>query len=343
MLRVVVLVALVIGLVAPVAAVDYDDRMSPEMQAAVDRGLAYLAKAQNADGSFDKDGRYIGVAASCTLAFMAYGHAPGSGKYGTVVAKGIQYLLNNAQPDGLLYRPGVGPHPMYHHGLACMTLAEAWGITGDRRVRDALRKAIDLIVSSQNNEGGWRYEPKPKDADLSVTVIQLMALRAAKDAGLEVPKETIDAGLEYVKRCHNAKGAGKDGGFAYMPNGGSGWARTGAGITSLQVAGNYRATEVLEGIEFLLATEPVGTDRKIDDMGWYYYGGYYGTMGMYQAQSLGSFGKRAWDRWYSAFTADLLKRQEKDGSWKGKHEPYPTALALQILAIPYRYLPVYQR
>lgn len=328
--------------VSPLRAADYSDRMTPETQAAADRGLAYLARTQNADGSFAGEGRFVGLTATGALAFMAFGHVPGSGKYGAATSKAVQYILNHAQTDGLLYRPGAGPHPMYHHALACLALSEAWGQTGDHRMREVLRKAVDLIISSQNHRGGWRYEPKPSSDDLSVTVMQLMALRAAKDAGMDVPKETIDAGIEYVKMCHNGKGAGKDGGFAYTPGGGSGWALTAAGITSLQVAGNYRATEVLEGIDYLLQRQPVG-DIEVEDAGWYFYGAYYGTMGMYQAQSLGAFGRRAWDRWYPAITRDLLSKQREDGSWGGRHEPYPTVQALQVLAIPYRYLPVYQR
>jgi hypothetical protein len=335
--------ALAVMAVGSVRAVDYNDPMTPEMQASVDRGLAYLAQKQRPSGSFSvSSGGYVGVVAACALAFMAYGHVPGSGQYGPVTGKALQFLLDNAQPDGLLYREGAGPSPMYHHGLACLALAEAWGQTGDRRIRDAVRKGADLIVATQNRQGGWRYQPKIADADLSATVMQLMALRAAKDAGLEVPKETIDAGIEYVKKCHNAKGAGKDGGFAYTPNGGSGWARTGAGITSLQVAGNYKATEVLEGIEYLLQFKPV-TERKFDDEQWFYYGGYYATMGMYQGQSLGSFGRKAWDQWFPAITRELLSRQKADGSWDGNSNPYPTAMALLMLALPYRYLPIYQR
>jgi len=106
-------------------------------------------------------------------------------------------------------------------------------------------------------------------------------------------------------------------------------------------AGNYRATEVLEAIDYLLQRQPVG-DIKVDGQ-WYSYGIYYGTMGMYQAQSLGAYGRRAWERWFPAVTRDLLARQKPNGSWDGGTAPYPTAMALQVLAIPYRYLPVYQR
>ncbi len=327
---------------APLArAVDVADEMLPAAEAATKQGLAYLAAQQHPDGSWPEAGGSTGVVAACALAFMAHGHLPGSGQYGQVTARALQFLLRHATPEGLLYRNGVGPHPMYHHGLATLALAEAWGQTADDRLRETLRRAIELICTTQNAKGGWRYQPKVSDDDLSVTVFQLMALRAAKDAGLEVPKEIIDAGIEYVKRCHNGKGAGKDGGFGYTPGDKSGFARSGAGVTSLQVAGNYKALEVSEGIEYLLQFQPVGEQKGEDQ--WYYYGAYYATMGIYQAQGLGAWGRKAWSRWYPAMTRDLLARQKPDGQWDSGYKPYPTAMALLILEIPCRYLPIYQR
>lgn len=334
------LLALAISAGAVAPAVDTVDELIPAAVSATDKGLAYLASTQQSDGCWRGEGNFVGVTAACALAFMAHGHVPGSGLYGNNTAKALQYLLRYANNDGLIFRKEAGPSPMYHHGLATLALAEAWGQTGDKRLRDALKKAVDLICSTQNGQGGWRYQPKISDADLSVTVMQLMALRAAKDAGMAVPKEVIDAGIAYVKACHNGKGSGKDGGFAYTPGGGSGWARTGAGITSLQVAGNYKANEVSEGIEYLMTFQPVG-EKKAEDF--WDYGSYYATMGMYQAQSLGAWGKKAWTQFYPAMTKLEISRQKPEGSWEGGQPPYPTAMALLVLEIPCRYLPIYQR
>ena len=77
-------------------------------------------------------------------------------------------------------------------------------------LRGQLRRAIDLIIDAQNDQGGWRYTPASNEADISVTACQLMALRAARNTGLAVPKKTIDRGVEYVTRCQNS-----DGGFRY--------------------------------------------------------------------------------------------------------------------------------
>lgn len=325
-------------------ALESTEQLTPQAAAAVKKAVAWLAKSQKADGTFPGGhGNSSGVVGACAIALMSQGHLPGTGEYGVNTAKSIKFILDTAQPDGLLYQQSMGGHgPMYFHGLAALALGEAWGQSGDRRIRDTLRKAIDLICATQNQKGGWRYQPKISDDDLSVTVMQLMALRAARDAGMDVPKEVIDAGIEYVKACHNPKGQGKDGGFAYVPGGGSGYSRSAAGVTSLQVAGDYRASEVVEGIEYLMTFKPL-TDKEIDNPEWRQYGMYYAAMGLYQAQSLGAQGKRWWSTWYPAAVRDLLDRQQPDGHWKGNWEAYDTSMAILILTIPYRYLPIYQR
>ena len=337
------LLLVIIHSAAVLPAFDLADQMNPAAKAAVDKALVLLANSQRADGSFsDNLGGTSGIVASIQIAFMAAGQVPGEGAYGHVTAKATQYLLSCAQSNGLLYRPESGGPPMYNHGLATLALAEVWGMTADPRVRNAVQKAVDLICSSQNAKGGWRYQPKIADDDLSVTVMQLMALRAARDAGIAVPKEVIDAGIEYVKHCHNAKSQGKDGGFSYTPGGGSGLARTGAGVTSLQVAGDYRSTEVQEGVEFLLGCQPLGK-REEDNKEFRFYGLYYATAGIYLSQSIGTWGKTAWNQWYPAVVKQLVVEQKPDGKWEGQHVLNNTAMGVVILSIPYRYLPLYQR
>jgi uncharacterized protein YfaS (alpha-2-macroglobulin family) len=87
---------------------------------------------------------------------------------------------------------------MYGHGVASIALAEVYGQTKDPRVRPKLEQVIRTIIESQNAEGGWRYNPRPNDADISVTVLQVVALRAAKNAGLDIPQVTIDRAVKYV-------------------------------------------------------------------------------------------------------------------------------------------------
>jgi hypothetical protein len=316
--------------------------ITPRARAAIERGLKHLAATQRRDGSWPGDyGRTTGIVACNSLAFMAAGHTPGRGKYGAHASRCIQFILDKAQPDGLLYKKGMKGAAMYHHGLATLALAEAWGMTCDRRMQRSLKRAVELILSTQNAKGGWRYQPRmERTDDLSVTVMQLMALRAAKDAGVFVPQESIDAGIEYVKRCHNPTEKSKDGGFGYRPGDRSGFARTGAGVLSLQVAGDYKARAVRQGVEYILKHRPVGNNRV---KRWYYYGHYYAAQGIYQSQSVGAWGSKAWGEWYPAVTREIAGRQERHGGWKGEYGQYSSAMALLVLEIPFRYLPIYQR
>ena len=167
------------------------EEMTTQLDGAVNRGLAALAQMQNSDGSFGR-GRYglhVGIAAICALAFMADGHLPGRGRYGTNVRKALDFVLDGATETGLLAAE-TSHGPMYGHGFATLFLGEIYGMNpSDERVRDALGRAVRLIVDSQNEEGGWRYNPVPLDADVSVTICEIMALQVQGGTfrGLGVP------------------------------------------------------------------------------------------------------------------------------------------------------------
>ncbi len=297
----------------------------PAAEQAIARGLEYLAGSQRADGSWGSPREYsTAITSLSVLAYLACGHLPGRGRYGPQISRGVDYVLRSARPSGYL---AVGNSNMYNHGLSALMLAEVLGETGNQEVRDKLQKAVDLIVNTQNRRGGWRYQPRIADDDISVTVMQVMALRAARNVGIDVPAETIERAVAYVKTCAN-----KDGGFAYTPGGGSGFSRTGAGVCSLQVCGHYDAPEIKPGLDYLLAHKD---DKSIS---FYYYGLYYASYGMYQA------GGQYWEVWYRDVSQKLLALQQKNGSWRGEAgSEYGAAVAVLVLAIPYRYLPIYQR
>src|SRR5947209_8042835 len=169
--------------------------ITPAAQQAIDQGLAYLESAQHQDGSFGT-GQHRGNVAITSLgglAFMAGGHQPGRGKYGKVVTDAVRFVVqhadrNTVQAGAFLHNPHASFHgPMYGHGFATLFLAEVYGMVNEpdlrNRLRGTLHRAVELIINSQNSEGGWRYRPIRADADLSVTICQIMALRAARNAG----------------------------------------------------------------------------------------------------------------------------------------------------------------
>jgi hypothetical protein len=320
---------------AEAEAQDYSfQEITPELDTSVKKGLAFLAKQQNEDGSFDAPrygGSHVGVTAICCLAFLANGELPGRGDYGHVVQKGLDYILANAQESGLIASENVSHGPMYGHGFATLFLGEVYGMTDDDDVRDALVKAVRIIVKSQNAEGGWRYQPIPYDADLSVTICQIKALRSARQAGIDVPKETIENAIQYVKDCQNPY----DGGFRYMVHGGSSaFPRSASGVASLYYAGVYKGDEINEGLEYLERQIASGNDEGGHDM----YGHYYCSQAMFIA------GGKHWAAYFPMIRQRLIGRQQRDGSWDSGHgEEYATGMSLIILQMPYRLLPIFQR
>lgn len=308
--------------------------VTDELDAAVEKGLAYLATLQNEDGSFTAErygGGHAGVTAICGLAFMANGQLPGRGEYGPNVEKCLEYILAHAQESGLLASEHVSHGPMYGHGFATLFLAELYGATQDEDLRDALVKAVRLIVKSQNPEGGWRYQPLPFDADLSVTICQIKALRSARQAGISVPRETIDNAIQYVKDCQNPN----DGGFRYMSSGGSSaFPRSASGVAALYYAGVYEGDALNDGLEYLERQLASGNDRG----GHEYYGHYYCSQAMFIA------GGEHWARYFPYIRDRQLGSQNQNGGWDSPHgNQYATGMSLIILQMPYRLLPIFQR
>lgn len=317
------------------------NELSPELDRAVRDGLKFLASEQQDDGSFGS-GRYgknIAVTALACLAFMADGSTPGRGPYESNVRKGLEFVLANSAETGLLASDATNG-PMYGHGFAALFLGEIYGMTQgggettlSTRVHEALVKACTLIERSQNNEGGWRYNPVPYDADVSVTICQIMALRSARNAGIEVPKETIDKAVEYVRLCQNP-----DGGFRYQATAGfSLWPRSAAGVASLYYAGIYQDDAIERGLEYIKLNAMPGVVPEQQPH--YWYGHYYAVQTMYLA------GGKHWSDWWPAIRSELIRRQNPDGSWDDRSvgPAYGTSMALVIMQMPKRFLPIFQK
>ena len=313
--------------------------INPRLEEAVRKGFEYLRRQQKADGAFGQGrfGQHVGVTSLCAISLMADGNLPGRGEFGECVQKALDFVLDHSTETGLLVSDETHG-PMYGHGFAALFLGEIYGMNQqDDRVRDALVRAVQLIVSSQNDEGGWRYNPVPDDADVSVTICQVMALRSARNAGIKVPKSTIDDATRYVRACQNA-----DGGFRYMKDlGGSAWPRTAAGVASLFYAGVYEDQSIERGLDYLKQNAfPRGGGGFTGGFSQphYFYGHYYAVQAMYLA------GGDRWRTWWPAIRDELLAKQNPDGSWSDPQgDAYGTAMALIVLQMPKRYLPIFQR
>jgi hypothetical protein len=311
----------------------------PGVDAAVQRGLAHLAKKQNPDGSFEAGENKVAVSGLTVLAFLACGHTPDAGRYGLVVRGGVDFLLAQAQPDGYFGKShGKG---MYDQGIVALALAEAVGVEPDparrQRIHAELAKAVEAqaVQKPDPHAGGWRYDRKSGDSDLSLSGWNALALRAARDVGVDVPKDAVQKAVGFVLKCYNAN----DKGFSYQAGGGAQVGPTAIGILSLYLLEGGERAELAEATKYL-AAHPVN-----DGTPFLYYSMYYATQAANQA------GGAAWGAVSKATFDRLVAAQVKDGpeagSWpKSAQEPagqYSTAMAVLTLAVPQRLLPAYQR
>ena len=336
--------------------------VTEEQRIAVEKGLAWLASQQAPNGSWRQKLGYkqhedyaytrveghVGVTSLACMAFLAGGHLPGRGEYGEIVEKGLEFVLSAVNDDGYI---AAYDSRMYSHAFATLFLAEIYGMTHREDVKPKLQKAVDFIVKSQNDAGGWRYEPYAVESDMSIVVCQVLALRAARNIGIRVPKSTVDRAARYVVdsavteadaqfRSYNDPGT-----FYYIRGreSRSSFPLTAAGVTALNGLGIYSDEAIKNGLDYLSRMHR-GFNRRygIGDNGHYFfwYGHYYGVQAMYTA------GSPYWETYFVELRETLLELQNEDGSFPnstGPGEAFGTAVGCLILEIPYRFLPIFQR
>jgi hypothetical protein len=364
---VLVLMAAVVVGVEPVFG-QSDDEITPASEAALERGLAWLAKNQGAEGSWGSND--LGLVSMGALAFMSAGHAPGRGGYGRELDKALEFVISRSRPSGLL-NISDAQRDMYNHGLATFVLGQAHGMatSKDRKLNRVLDSALKLIADTQCEDGGWDYRAARQHAghDLSLAVMQAKALRSAVDSGLEVPPQVIDLAIRSV-RDHYATRGGRGlpeseqqklpGQFTYSKGGGGGTiAMAAAGVVCLQEFGQYDDWRIAKNMEVIQAAiHEIPRSRSRDgSMPFDAYTLYYVGQALYQV------GGDYWKNNYPRLRDYLIDSQVIDagnpqthGAWRdhgsrgggrvgGKDgELYATSVACFILAIPNRYLPILQ-
>jgi hypothetical protein len=337
------LLAAVMAGAPPLAASDNEAPASFSAQTpdeVVDRGLLALKNLQQADGTYQEG---TAITALAGMAFLAGGSTAQRGTYREASAKCLEAII--AHQDKITgYLASSSPN-MYSHGFATLYLAEHYGMAPDQKVRRALEAALELIYYAQNREGGWRYNPVPDDADLSVTICQVMALRAAYNAGVggEQTQEAMNRALAYVRRCANPSGS-----FSYQASmaggdfgmGPEGVPRTAAGCMCLIGMGvnDVKDRNLGPGLQFL--RHNYGAHLRSGD-GYFWYGQYYTAQAMFHSPDPAD-----WDAYWKTAWPIIARRQGQDGLWNQGEGPgpgYDTAMALIILQIPNNYLPIFER
>ena len=327
-----------------------------ETEAAVARGLQWLAKHQNADGSWslhafhlapgasgDEDGlgqqADVAGTALALLPFLGAGQTHIQGEYRQVVLKGLNWLVSQQGPDGDLRGNGIGD--MYAHGQAALVLCEAYAMTQDPELREPAQKALDFIIRAQHPAGGWRYDPG-QEGDTSVLGWQLMALRSGKMAYLRVPDSVFHKASQYLDSAQTDQYGGR---YAYRPGHAATPTMTAEALLCRQYLGWPREHRGMKaGAYYLLENLP--SPKKLDtSQPWFYYM-YYATQVMH------NMGGEFWRKWNEAMKATLLTTQRKTGSLAGSWDPterygrqggriYTTALAICTLEVYYRHMPLY--
>jgi hypothetical protein len=327
-----------------------------ETEKAVERGLQWLAAHQGAEGNWslhkfsckghacDEAGSEHSDAAATGLALMAFlgaGHRPGEGTHGEAVRRGLAWLVAHQRADGDLAGPGGSQ--MYGHALASIALCEALALAADPALREPAERALKFIVAAQDpKSGGWRYRPR-SGGDTSVVGWQLMALKSGEMAGLPVPAEVYRRAGGWLDAV--AAGPGRRL-YAYTPGGGHSPAMTAEALLCRQYLGTPRQAETMvAGGDYLKANPPRWSARDS-----YYW--YYATQVMFHLQG------EPWAKWNAALRDMLVGAQVKDGPAAGTWHPrkpsldafgarggrlYETALALLMLEVYYRHLPLYQQ
>lgn len=302
-----------------------DDPIPAQLETIYERGLNYLAKNQNEDGSWnDRMGTEPAVVGLCVIAFLAHGEDPNHGPYAGNIARGIEFVLSRQRDSN-----GYIGSSMYNHGFSTLALAEAYGALDNPKLAPALKKAVELILSAQerNPSGAWRYTPDSRDADTTVSGCQLVALLGARNAGIPVPDEAIKKGLAYMARCR-----GGDGAYGYTSAGGGKPTLTAIGVTCLALA------KEKEGKGFAKSVDYLGQNLNYRDRNYPYYFEYYMSQALFHAD------EKTWTEWNEKNLRYLATLQNPDGSWPGnKGESFNTAGALLSLALNYRFLPIYEK
>ncbi|AGA28209.1 prenyltransferase/squalene oxidase repeat-containing protein [Singulisphaera acidiphila] len=316
--------------------------VTPEALRAVTKGLDYLAAQQADDGSWNTGGGQaypVAMTGLAGTALLAHGNSPTRGKYSRNLQGAVEFLVRCTTPTGLITGPSQDSgQPMHGHGFALMFLASVYGmITKEslrRQVAETIRKAVTLTSQGQSGAGGWTYIPGGGDEG-SVTVTQVQALRAAQNAGFLVPKAVIDESMNYLEKCRTPEGGIQ---YSLSAGGGPRLAISAAAVATLYNAGQFESPIATDCLKYVW-----GQFRANE--GWNKGGGHAFYSHLYAAQGFYMAGDEYWDQYFPATRDQLIAMQGGDGSWNGDGigQVYGTSIAVVILQLPYKYLPVFQR
>jgi hypothetical protein len=312
---------------------------SPATESAVEAALRWLARHQEADGSWkpEKWGAAKGaspeqVSALATLAFLGAGHSHKSGKFRGNVRRAVSWLGKQQKADG-----SIGGDVLAH-ALCTQALAESYGMSRSKSLKPGAQRAVDHLLKAQKPYSGW---PKAKP-DLETTAAVVVALKTAKTAGLMMPASGFQGAMAFLGKVTDKQGRcrNRPGDVKVAPS------MSARGVLSKMLMGMPPTDKgVAGGVKHMLGSLPVWGEggKGVAPPYWYW-----GTMAAFQASG------DSWKKWNRATRGMLCDNQRKGGPGDGSWDPVgnggkklgrvgSTALATMCLESYYRYLRIHTK
>ncbi len=375
--------AIGLGIAGLLATRGYAQEKIPEKQQdAVNKGLEWLKKTQQKDGTWSSGGQNpVAMTSMAGLAMLCEGSTVTQGKYREEIRKAADWLIKRSMKggnrNGLIGNPdhpGETGRYMYGHGFAMLFLASVYGEEEDKERRAELKEVLTRAVlycgAAQSTQGGWFYTSRVEGHDSdegSVTVTQMQGMRACRDAGIPVPKEIMKKGADYLRKSTAA-----DGGVVYslgrggigMPAGGGRPALTAAAIACLFSSGEYKDEYVKKWFKFcynpdlgpqnqkIPLTGPGGARLGFDEYTHFYYAAsiyFIGDDGWEKLFPGTPKEKRlTWKMYRESFFDGIIRAQSGDGSWSGaggwgSGPIYSTSVYCIMMQLDNNCLPVFQK
>lgn len=305
---------------------DLPESIPPQVERIYQKGLSFLVSSQTEDGCWsDNYGKRPAVVALCILAFLAHGEDPHSGPYAETIKRSLDFLLKKANQanDGF-----IGPQ-MYDHGFVTLAFSELYGAIDDKRIAPALMACVKLILNAQKNNphAGWRYSPTTTMADTTVSGCQIVALLAARNAGIRIPQDALDKALLYMRSCRNGSGH-------------YGYTSRGSGSVTLTAIGSLCHSLAKQKKEkgYVLSAQFLKKNLTTQENNYPFYFRYYMSQALFHCDF------HSWQEWNANNIRLLEVLQQADGSFIGNFgHSMSTSGALLSLALNYRLLPIYEK
>ncbi len=316
------------------------DTVPRDVRDLYERGLQYLVKSQAENGSWADNYGGVGVSGMAVMCFLASGDDPNFGLYAGNIRRALRNMISQQDAS-----TGYYGNSMYHHGFAMLAIAECYGAVDDRSLwanesqksrtlGQSLELGVRCAVTSQkkNSTGAWRYSPEGQDADTSAAGAVLVGLLAARNAGVEVPDQSIDRAISYY-----TKNTAPSGQVSYS----GGLGGLDESLARISIANLVYSVARRKDLPQYKAT----TKYLVDHL----QGGNPGHGGVeyqryYQAQALFQSDFDAWTKWNKDLIRQLKVVQAPDGSFRGSHGAMvSTTLSMLAIAVNYRFLPIYER